>query len=461
MSQWLDSLTNHSVWQHLQALGPVLDEGASREGIDADGMDHIARTRAILAFVGKRLASVDPALVNTTALDSLSSVFQKVQSEVQAFVSNGQPGHLNNASTNALAALAALGSIPAPSAPDDLTSLSEAASSYRADVQRSVDQGKRVVADLVAQASQLEQRLEALAGEVTAERARLTSLTSEFQGQFSAAQENRSKEFVETQARLVALTSELQGQFSTAQESRSREFTEAQTARAARFSELHTSYTQKLAEQDAAFSQQRTEVVRQIEQNLGELRTGFRTDAAATLEQIEQHKLDVEKLVGVIGNLGVTSGYLKAADHAKRLTWLWQALTVFGLGLVITFAFFAFLPAIQSEFSWEKFAGRVVLTLAVGVFAAYSSAQADRYMESERRNRRLALELEALGPYLAPLPEDKQQEFRLAIGDRTFGREEPRLSKRDRSPATLSDVLLKDRDLLRDVIVNVLKSGRP
>lgn len=45
-------------------------------------------------------------------------------------------------------------------------------------------------------------------------------------------------------------------------------------------------------------------------------------------------------------------------------------------------------------------------------------------MESERRNRKLALELEAIGPYLAPLPEERQLEFRLALGDRTFGRED-------------------------------------
>jgi hypothetical protein len=31
------------------------------------------------------------------------------------------------------------------------------------------------------------------------------------------------------------------------------------------------------------------------------------------------------------------------------------------------------------------------------------------------------LELEALGPYIAPLDKDKQDEFRIKIGDRSFG----------------------------------------
>jgi hypothetical protein len=169
----------------------------------------------------------------------------------------------------------------------------------------------------------------------------------------------------------------------------------------------------------------------------------------------------VEKLVGVIGNLGVTSGYQKAADSAKKSMWLWQGLTLAGFAMVIGFAYLAFLPAIQGDFSWEKFAGRVVLTVAVGLFAAYSATQGDRYMEAERRNRKLALELEAVGPYLAPLPEEQQQTFRLALGERTFGRDEHRLGHRDKSPASIVDVLKsKEAKELREFITELVKAAR-
>jgi len=181
--------------------------------------------------------------------------------------------------------------------------------------------------------------------------------------------------------------------------------------------------------------------------------------AKAILDVIEARRIDVEKLVGVIGTLGVTSGYQKVAESARRSMWLWQGLTLLGFAIVIGFAIFAFLPAIQGEFSWERFAGRVVLTVTVGLFAAYSAAQADRYMESERRNRKLALELEAVGPYLAPLPEDRQQEFRLALGDRTFGREEPGFGRRDKSPATVIDLLMNSKEF-KAFISEVVKASR-
>ena len=83
------------------------------------------------------------------------------------------------------------------------------------------------------------------------------------------------------------------------------------------------------------------------------------------------------------------------------------------------------------------------------------------HAEIEQRNRKLALEFEALGPYLAPLPEDKQQQFRLEVGARTFGREELPLGRRgDRSPTGVIDVLVSSKEfnkLVTDIITKVFR----
>lgn len=70
---------------------------------------------------------------------------------------------------------------------------------------------------------------------------------------------------------------------------------------------------------------------------------------------------------------------------------------------------------------YQGLATRIFLSLTFGVFAAYAAKQASHFLEMERKNRKLALELEALGPYIAPLDKDKQDEFRIKIGDRSFG----------------------------------------
>lgn len=146
--------------------------------------------------------------------------------------------------------------------------------------------------------------------------------------------------------------------------------------------------------------------------------------------------------MGVIGNLGVTSGYLRVANQAKWTMWIWQAVTVGSLATLSTLAYktLGLLEGHDGQFNWGGFAGRALLLVSLGVIAAYSGTQADKLFGEERRNRKLALELEAIGPYLAPLPVEEQNKFRLQIGELSFGRE-PESHVHRKSPASAIDLL--------------------
>lgn len=441
MSQWQELIRNHVAWQSLQSFGPLLDQAASRDGIDSSSLDLVERMRTANAFSGRRLASSDPALVYQPALDGLGQHLQSSVAEVQAYLADGQPGHLVNANNSVSEALANLARLVAPDAPEELTALAEAASAYRVSMERALSESQVAVLAGKKDVESLAARVAELTTDVAAQRMSATTLISEIQGQFSTSQEGRAREFTDQQA------------------ARQKDFSDAQAARQGRFDELHASFGVKLNEQDAEFTKQREAIQLDAREKLAQMDADYRQSAAAVLQAIESHKLEVEKLVGVIGTLGVTSGYQKAANSAKNSTVFWQGLTLTGFVVVIAFAYKAFLPAIEGDFSWEKFAGRVVLTIAVGVFAAYAAAQADRYMESERRNRKLALELEAVGPYLAPLPEAQQQAFRLALGERTFGKDELRFGDRGKSPATVIDVVMKSKEF-RDFVTDLVRAAR-
>jgi hypothetical protein len=94
----------------------------------------------------------------------------------------------------------------------------------------------------------------------------------------------------------------------------------------------------------------------------------------------------------------------------------------------------------DGRFNWGGFAGRALLLVSLGVIAAYSGNQADKLFVDEKRNRKLALELEAIGPYLAPLPVEEQHKFRLQIGERSFGRDADS-NEHHKSPASVVDLL--------------------
>jgi len=490
MSQWSERVSNHSVWKEFEALGPALDEALRRDGVEPAAVEGIERIRSILAFAGKRLAGVEPHLVHQAPLDGIAGATQGVVSDINAYVAEGDNARIVAANSHADTILHFIAAVNYPFVADDWIALRDGAVAYRNTLEQSSARVHESHAAVEHSTSALQARLTELASLVETESSKLAAVATDFQAQFAKAEEVRSRESAEKiqaaitklesdsttfqqrqadlgteitseRARLTALGSEFQSQFSAAQESRVRDFSETQKSRQDTFSTLLNDYTQKLSEKNAEFSLEKDNAFKQYETDVKELKAGYQDSAKKILDRIEAHKTDVEKLVGVIGNLGVTSGYQKAANHARISMMIWQGVAVVAMIGVIVFAFFAFLPlTAEAQFSWERFAGRVVLAISVGVLAAYAAAQGDKHFEMERRNRKLALELEAIGPYLAPLPTEQQETFRLKLGDRTFGRDEMGVGRKDadRSPATVVDVLMKSKDF-RDLIVDAVKTA--
>lgn len=431
MSTWPDRVRAHPVWQQLETLGPAADQGLDREDLTPTALAGLGRIKTVVGFTGNRLSAADSLLIQPAALDNLASSLQAATSEVQSFVANGNEGHIANANNNIDSALSSLALIIVPVSSKETAGLREAADAYRKALESNLRKAQDTLTSYQGELAGFQEKLTILTSEVSTERQRLSILASEHQSQFSVAQETRSKDYLE-----------------------------GQTTRQDRFAALIADYTQKLADQTTDFSRQRDLLAQAQRDELSALTSTYKDAATDVLAEIQEHREHVERLVGVIGTLGVTSGYQKAANEARATARVWQGIALLSLGAIIFVAYKAFLPLVQGSFTWEGFAGRVFVSLTVGVLAAYAISQADKYQEVERRSRKLALELEALGPFVASLPTEKQEEFRLRVGDRSFGISNDLIdSHSSDSPKSVIDVALKSKELSA-LIVNVIKATR-
>lgn len=452
----------------MESLGPVLDSTANGSGLAPETLGDLERVRTVLAFVGKRVAGADPLVTLPATLDSIASAFTSAKAELELFQSDNDFGHITSANAHADSAIQTSAQILVPVAAAEITSLSEAAASYRATLARGLQDATGAFENyrtaignareaLSKQLEETKTQLGELSANIQAERDRFARTLLEQQEQFSKAQEARSGDFSNSLQnalnQLNTHTTEQINQFSTAQDRRGRDFTDAQTSRQGKFQELVDSYSETLRTQDTESAKQREELHKAHQVELDRLTKEYQQNAGSILAKVEEQKREVEKLVGVIGNLGVTSGYLKNANSARKSLWLWQFVAVAAMAGLIIVAIVVFYPSITGKdgtFSWPSFAGRVFITLTFGALAAYAAKQADNFFEVERRNRRLALELEAIGPYLAPLPLEQQHEFRVRMGDRSFGPDDASGKAQARSPATTVDMLwtlLKSKEL--------------
>ncbi|MCK9382218.1 MAG: hypothetical protein M0P95_14295 [Sulfuritalea sp.] len=465
-----EQLNKHLLWTALNDLGPLLDQAQIQEGLDAQTFEELARLKAVLAYTGKRLAGADPYLLLPTILDSVSTAISTAATHVRNFISNANASHIVAANLEADKALAALAQLNVQITTEDFVAAKEAAEGYRLSF-------NKIFSDIHAEASQthnsiesVESRLTELSTQEAAIKEQLAALTSEHQKQFDTAQETRlsewAKEKAESNAKFEALTSEYanalsaerqrlgslitdyQAQFEAGQAARVDEWVTTKAAHESGFAMLLSKYSDALATKETEFKAAKTEIEKLHAEHLEKMKGEFSDSASKIRDDMLELKRQADVLVGIIGDRGVTSGHQKAAEQAREDAKFWQNITVASMVCLIVLAVLIFLPQLAGPFSWESFAGRVFITLTVGVLAAYAGSQADKYQKIERYSRNLALELQAIGPYIAPLPEDKQHEFRLMIGDRTFGREGGSPHRSDeKSPTSVADVIAKSKDL--------------
>ena len=293
MTQWADRLANHPLFNHLQNLGPAIDDALKRENLDPQAAESLARLKSVLTFTGRRLSGADPFILQFSAVDNLGSQFQSIINEVQQFTANGNIGHLTNANTNADATLAYLAQLNVPQTTEDFQAAREAADSYRKGLDSVLSEVRNLSKQVGTDLDALKIRANELGTVIDTEKTRLGTVSAEAQAKFLADQEARVKEFAAAQK-------------------------EQQDRNAALLAE----FKQKLADHDSAFTKQREDIASTHQSELEALKDEFVATAAKLRDEINRRKEEVEKLVGVIGNLGVTSGYLKTANGARSTVWI-------------------------------------------------------------------------------------------------------------------------------------------
>jgi len=266
VTQWEDKLTNHPIWIQLRNFGPAIDNALKREGLDSQSIEALSRLKAVFAFTENRLAGADPFILNFGTLDNLGNQLQTIIQEVQNFTANGNIGHITNANTTADSALNILAQVNVLMTTEDFISAKEAAETYRIGLGNVLSElrssSRQVQADLDALKAQLVE----LATEINNEKARLVTVSTDFQTKFLADQELKNKEFATAQkdqqdqqsallAEFKQVSSDIHAKFLADQESRSTEFTKNQKERQEQYSALISEFKEKLSTQNSAYPQ--------------------------------------------------------------------------------------------------------------------------------------------------------------------------------------------------------------
>lgn len=353
---------NHTIFQKTEQLYNRINEKEVEEKLEVNTIDFF---KTACHFLLDRLKVTLPTLLQINELNAVSNEFENALIQINNYIGNSNIGHINNAVNNINSALTYIKNFPIPYAKSDL------------DFSKIITQFQKTVEDKLNETkiknTEIENEIENLKTELESKQNELNQLTTNIS--------TKEKE-------LEILSTNFQNQF------------DSSTA----------SYSKQISEDRIKY---RTEI--DID------REKIKTDTEEIINDLERKLNDANKLVNVIGNVGVTGNYQIIANEHKKNANNWRAIATIFMCILSGLLIYSIWKIGDIDYDWHKAIIRIVASAILIYPATYASRESDKHRKLENLNRKLELELSSISPFIEILDENKKQEIKVKLVEKYFG----------------------------------------
>lgn len=368
------NLKDHAITASLNRLQELLDDKSlqdpkvvSDEAAQFNREKLLNVARSLRTLVNQSSAT----MVSEPALNQMNSNLQQPISELTAFTSNRNVGHLANAVSqidqNVLNYTWAFFPRATPSAKAEV-----------AEVFDSIQvKSRETFGFLDEQRNELSQQIDHLAEQIKAQETRLYEV-----------QEAAAKSKAEIAAALAS---------------------------------LETIFNKDQTKRDTEYA----DFLQQVKSEFSTAKNDFLTNAQQVLAALDTHKNDAARIVQVVGDIGVTGSYQAIANKETGQANLWRWITtgLFACGLAMAAAtFYRFYHEPVTTTNTLAITIRLLYALAVAAPALYTARESARHRTNADRARQTELELASLGPFIELLQDQDKDEIRKSLISTYFGR---------------------------------------
>ena len=402
MSRWDDQFDEHSVFQSLASAREQLN-AISDQITDVSERESQARLIRICEYVEAALRATDPELVPFPVLDQLAQTVNQITSYLQQYASAPAPTWLDNANGQADALLQQVLLVSARVATADVQELQGAISTFRRSAGQHLRNIEGEVEAIRSHAQTVEAQVVSQESKLQAQDARLDAVVTEYQAQFSAAQEQRQALFSQaleegrTQLRQTADESKLALKIAVDEA------------------------TEQLAELLSDAEMKSSEALAAAQERADAQHEELTTEGAAKMKQLDELLAKAIRTVGAIGSTGMAGGYKIVADQEKEQADRWRLVAALALLGAIGATVFAVVHGVVHGFQVDTFFAKWAISVPFAALAGYAAVESSKHREQAISNRKIELQLASLDTYLVNLPEVEQDRIRAKLADRFFG----------------------------------------
>lgn len=389
--------------------------------LDDNIRDAYVRLRWVLRDLRTRLDRLNPMLAQVGILNNINQRLSQLQTHWQNYVENPteQWQNLNN-NTDSL-----LNLIPALPASDGKEAWIDYFEELRADMDSVIRGAQETL-------QKLQNEAESTKGKFQQSKQKLKELESEIQAQ---------------KTRLDQMLTQQNTTFNTSEQERTKRFNESQEQKKNQFETLVKT-----------FEQTKNDIIAKYQAKLKSIEKEGEKRSHEIISQINAQLDKAVEIVGTIVKTTMSGNYQIVASREYKNAWIMRGVAIsafLAMGGMMIWAVSS-MDLSKNGIDWSTFAFRISLGFAFLIPGIYCAKEASRHWNAERHNRRLALELAALDPFIVKLDEVKQKEIIEKKADEYFGRK----LLDDESPSSLKDMVFSGQQLavIAQEIVKILRA---
>lgn len=170
--------------------------------------------------------------------------------------------------------------------------------------------------------------------------------------------------------------------------------------------------------------------------------------------EIEQKKAEIDAILGHVSGRAVAGDYAKSAAEEKEMAdWL-RVGSLACMAVIAASLIYSLFETIHSDFNWQQSIFRITLTFLLSVPAAYLARESAKHREQQYQHLQTSLDLKAISPFTASLPDEEQHKIKIAIASKIFaGRDFSKVGT-DPYPINTQEIIM---ELLKKVDVSKAK----
>lgn len=163
----------------------------------------------------------------------------------------------------------------------------------------------------------------------------------------------------------------------------------------------------------------------------------------STLADFEIKKEQIDDILGHVSGRAIAGDFEKSAEDEKNMAnWLRYA-SLACMSLIVLVVAYSFWETTSEDFSWQNSIFRIVLAFILSVPAAYLARESAKHREQQYAHLQTSLDLKAIAPYIASLPEAEQHKIKIEIAGRLFAAKDFSKVSSDPYPVNVHEILME------------------